>query len=183
MQPFRKLVWAALPFIAACSSVDVRTDYDHGLDFSRYSTYFWKSLPETPNPLMKDRIVAAVDRQLRSKGWRKVAEEHADTAIVAQVTSHRDQRVNTYYGNRGPGWYGPGVGMWGGAGMATSTVSSYTVGTLVIDLFDVKAKKAIWRGTASGIVSDNPEENRKALDEGVREMFAKFPPLRTTTMH
>jgi len=179
MQSAGKLSWLwAMPLLLnACASVDVRTDYDNSVDFSRYTTYFWKKLPATANSLMDGRIVAAVDGQLAAKGWRKAPEQQAQTALAADVTTREGQRVDTFHNNVGPGWHGgwQGWGM-GGSMMTTSRVVTYHVGTLVIDLYDVKSKNAIWRGTASKTLSTDPATMRRSLDEGVRGMFAKFPP-------
>jgi hypothetical protein len=65
---------------------------------------------------------------------------------------------------------------WGGPVMSTARVVSYTVGTLVLDLYDAQSHNAIWRGTASDVLWNNPQRLKKSLDEGVRGMFDKFPP-------
>lgn len=168
-----RLLWAAPLLLSACAGVDVRTDHDPSVDFSRYSTYFWKKLPETSNPLMNDRIVAAVDGQLFAKGWRRVPERQAQTALAADVTSREKQRVETVHNQWGPGWHGWGRG---GPVMATARVVTFHVGTLVIDLYDAKSRNAVWRGIASDVISRSPDAMRKALGEGVQKMFANFPP-------
>jgi len=172
MQALRMLFGLLALLLGACASMDVQTDYDRAADFSRYTTYAWVKVPQTHNPLMAERIMAAVDGQLSAKGWRKVAEGQADVAIDARVTAHENERVDTYYSG-GPGFYG----RWGGMGMASSTVTTYTVGTLVVDMFDAKTKQAIWRGTASDTVSDNPQKNAQLIQEGVQKMFQTFPPV------
>jgi hypothetical protein len=64
----------------------------------------------------------------------------------------------------------------GGFGDVTTTVNNYTVGTLVVDLFDVNSKKLIWRGSSSETLSNKPDKNIKALDKDVQKMFDHFPP-------
>ena len=44
------------------------------------------------------------------------------------------------------------------------------------DMFDMKTKQAIWRGTASGTVPDSPEDVNAKAQAGVDKMFAAFPP-------
>ena len=66
---------------------------------------------------------------------------------------------------------------FGGSGDATTTVETYKVGTLVIDLFDAKTEKLIWRGASSDTLSDNADKNTKNLDKGVNKMFQHFPPV------
>jgi hypothetical protein len=85
------------------------------------------------------------------------------------------QTLNTYYDNFGGGW-----GWRRGGGMvfgdATTTEDTYKVGTLVVDLFDAKTKKLIWRGSSSDTLSDKSDKNIKNLDKGVEKMFGHFPP-------
>ena len=173
MRTNRICVLAVLSFIAACAGMDVNTDYDAAVDFLRYKTYFWSQTPKTTNPLMADRIVAEVDAQLRSKGWRRVTEGQGDAAVAAQVTSHEHERISP----AGPGWSGPSWYGWGVAGGSTATVSYYTVGTLIVDIFDAKSKKAIWHSMAEGSGSESPPENQAKITEAVVQMFQKFPPV------
>lgn len=174
MQLAGKILLTSALFLAACSSVEVRTDHDNTVDFSRYTTYAWKQTPFTSYPLMDKRIVAAVDGQLIGKGWRRVPEQQAQTVLAARVTTREGQRVDTVHNNwGGPGMHGWG---WGGPVMATARVVSYTVGTLVIDLYDAQSHNAIWRGTASDVLWNNPQRLKKSLDKGVKGMFDKFPP-------
>ena len=181
MRTVRMFCWAVLPFIAACSGVEVHTDYDAAVDFTHYKTYFWAKTPTTKNPLMADRIVAEIDGQLFAKGWRKVPEAQADAAIAAHVTTQEHEQINTMYNNVGPGgWYGPGfAGGWAGAGagVSTSTVSYFTVGTLLVDILDEKTKKGLWHATAEGTVTDDPQQNQKSIADGVAKMFKNFPPM------
>ncbi len=60
--------------------------------------------------------------------------------------------------------------------MATTQVEHFTLGTLVIDLFDAKTKQAIFRGMATDTLSDRPEQNEDKLNQSVEKMFKKFPP-------
>jgi uncharacterized protein DUF4136 len=48
-------------------------DWDHNVtDFFSFKTYAWsKTVRPTPNPLMDQRIVAAIDAQLATKGLQK----------------------------------------------------------------------------------------------------------------
>ena len=173
MKSVGKLLWAVPLLLSACSGVEVRTDHDHSVDFSQFTTYYWKGLPETANSLMNGRIVASVDGQLSARGWRKVPEQQAQTALAATVTTREGQRVDTFHDHWGPGPHGWG---WGGPVRSTSRVQTYTVGTLVIDLYAVTSRNAIWRGTASNTLSNDPATTQRSIDEGVRKMFANFPP-------
>ena len=61
-------------------------------------------------------------------------------------------------------------------GTSSTTVSEYTVGTLVVDIFNAKSKQLLFRGTASDELSDKPEKNQKKLAKASDKMFKDFPP-------
>jgi Domain of unknown function (DUF4136) len=67
-------------------------------------------------------------------------------------------------------------GGWGGVGSATTTVSTYVTGTMVLDLYEAANKKLLWRGIATDTLSDNPQKNAKKIEEAAEKMFKKFPP-------
>ena len=147
----------------------VKTDYDRSTDFSQYKTYSWEKV-QTPDPLWVDRIKEAVNAALTAKGWTPV-ESGGDVAILAMEMTQNHRTLNTYYDGFGGGW------RWGGDfGNSTTTVDNYKVGTLVVDLFDAKTRKIIWRGSSSDTLSDKSDKNIKNLDKGVDKMFKKFPP-------
>jgi hypothetical protein len=50
---------------------NVRTDYNHQVNFSQYHTYCWGKV-QTTNPFYVARIQTAVDKQLQAKGWQLV---------------------------------------------------------------------------------------------------------------
>ena len=84
--------------------------------------------------------------------------------------------LNTFYSG-GMGGYGYRYGGFGmGGGTAHTSVSEYTVGTLVVDIFDAKSKSLLFRGTATDELSDKAEKNQKKLDKASQKMFKDFPP-------
>ena len=149
----------------------VKTDYDRKADFSRYKTYSWGNV-HTQDPLWVDRIKGAVDSALAAKGWTQV-ESGGDISVMAMEMTNEHRTLSTYYDNFGGGW---GWRLGGGFGTATTTEETYTVGTLVIDLFDTNTKMLVWRGSASDTLSAKSEKNIKNLDKSVQKMFDHFPP-------
>jgi hypothetical protein len=159
-------------FVMTCTAfAGVNTDWDQSLDFAVYRTYSWAEL-KTPNSLWSKRIVAAIDQALQSKGWVPRA-EGADVSIVALGTSSEKRTLETFYSGMGGGW---GWRRFGATGTATTKVETNKVGTLIVDLFDANTKSLIWRGTATGTLSENPEKNVNKLNDAVKDMFKKFPP-------
>ena len=67
------------------------------------------------------------------------------------------------------------LGCWH-TGMATTTQETYTAGTLVVDLFDSRTRKLIWRGKATDILPEDPKKTTKKLTKDIEKLFKKFPP-------
>jgi hypothetical protein len=151
----------------------VKTDYDRAADFGQYKTYSWEHV-KTKDPLFVDRIKNAVNATLAARGWTQV-ETGGDISIVAIQMTSNQQTLNTFYNGFGGGWGWRRFG-GGGIGEATTTTETYKVGTLVVDLFDAKTKKLLWRGSSSDTLSNNSDKNIKNLDKGVEKMFKQFPP-------
>lgn len=167
--------------LAACVGLSVYTDYNPGAQFAGYRTYTWREKPAHGSPLMNQRIVDAIDYQLRSKGWSEVP-SGGDVTVIANVTSRQEYDFDSYWG--GP-WGGPywGWGGWGWydhwgwyGGYGSSHLRSYTVGTLTVDMYDEKTRQAIWRGTAEGTVKKDPVKHQVDIQDAVTRMFATFPP-------
>ncbi len=148
----------------------VKTDYDHNVNFGQYKTYSWEKV-RTKDPLLVDRIKTAVNSALAAKGWTEVP-SGGEVEVFAIETMQNQQTLDTFYNGLGGGrrW------VFGGFGDATTTVETYTVGTLVVDLFDAKTEKLIWRSSSSDTLSDKADKNTKNLNKGVNKMFQHFPP-------
>src|SRR5689334_20170450 len=105
----------------------------------------WVKEPQPQNPLMKQRIMDAINAQLQLRELRLV-NENADLAISANVATQERHTLQSFYDDfPGWGWHR----MWGpGPGYGTVTVDTYQVGTLVVDLFDTHNKEVVWWGSA-----------------------------------
>jgi len=154
---------------AASLAQQVKTDYDRDANFGKYKTFSFEKI-ETPDPLWVDRIKSAVTAALTAKGLSQV-DSGGDISVVAVGMTKTQQRLDTFYNGFGGGW------RFGGRfGDATTTTETYQVGTLVIDMFDSGTKELLWRGSASGTVSNKSKNNIKNLDKGVQKMFKSYPP-------
>jgi hypothetical protein len=164
-----------LVLAAASFAQHIKTDYDHNANFSQYKTFSWEKV-QTKDPLMVDRIKSAVNSALTAKGWTEVP-SGGDVEVFAIETTQDQQSLDTFYNGFGGGrrWGG-----FGGFGNATTTVETFKVGTLVVDLFDGKTEKLIWRSSSSDTLSNNADKNTKNLDKGVNKMFQHFPPTPST---
>jgi hypothetical protein len=152
------------------SAQKVTTDFDHAANFAQYKTFMWIREPRMRDPLMRRRVIDAINGQLTAKGLQLVT-EGADVGIIANGATTEEHTLDTFYsGFGGWGWRG-----WGG-GVATTIPESYTVGTLIVDLFDTRTKQVVWRGTATETLPDKPEKTAEKLNKAIEKMFNKFPP-------
>lgn len=144
----------------------VSTDADPSAQFGSYRTYTWAEGTPSPNPLGEERIHDGVMAQLAAKGLVQ-ASGVPDLFVSTHMTAHEEKElVSSGFG------YGP---WWGGGGYATTSVNTYVKGTLIVDLYDARTRKLVWRGTAVGTASDKPSKNTEKLNKALNKMFAKYP--------
>ncbi len=185
MKRFMQSILAAIALMGSsilAFAGDVRTDYDHSVNFSQYKTYSWAKV-QTTDPFYTSRIQQAVDEQLQAKGW-KLVPTGGSVSVFATDNIHNQQEVQTMYDNLGDGWgWGWGWGGWGwccgwpGPSVSTATTSTVNqpVANLVIDLFDGNTKKLLWRSVATEDLSSKADKNTKMVDNDVHHMFKGFP--------
>jgi len=159
---------AALVLAGCGSSLKVATDYDRSANFTSYKTYSWRDGTKLTNPLNAERLVTAVDNELKAKGLSRV-ESGGDLTVTYHASGEKSVDVQTFQ-------TGGVYGCWGGCGSTSTTVTPVTIGTIIVDLVDTKSNKMLWRGTASDAVSDKPGENAAKINEGVARMFKEYPP-------
>ena len=170
-------VAAALSLVGAGAfAQDVKVDYDKAADFTKYKTFAIKLGTSWNNQLSEKRVLAEIQQGLTEKGWTATTDDaKADAVVVLHGATEKQKSLNTFYsgGYGGYGWRG---GWGGGMGSSTTTVDEYTVGTLVVDIFDAKSKQLVYRGTATDELSNKPEKNAKKLAKASDKLFKDFPP-------
>ncbi len=171
---------ALVSVVTGCSSMSVNHDYDRQADFASYSTYQWRDSDanvKDTDPLAHDRFINAVNGQLRTHGMSEVTSS-PDVFVTYNAEESEEMSLDTTY--MGGGWgYGPGWGWgrgYGAMGSSTTSVRKYNVGTVVLDMWDAKEKRLVWRGVVSDAVSDNPQNNAKKITKAAQQLFKGFPP-------
>ena len=168
------LVLMAVSLVPACGGPKTTVDYDHDADFSKFTSYAYEKGTPADNQLIDKRIVAALESQMKAEGLQKVSSNPQVYATYHVSTQDQKQFVTDSMGYG----YGAGWGRRGMGGMSTSTTRevNYTVGTLVVDIWDASTKKLIWRGTASKTLSDDPSKSTKNINEAMTKIFKEYPP-------
>ena len=156
--------------VAACasSSLRVRSDYDRTANFKQYRTFSIREGNSSGNPVMDQRIKDDIVAAFKTKGLDEVRPDNADIIIVPHTATRTQRTYDTFYDNTWRGW------RWRWA-EPTVVVNEFQVGTLVIDVFDNRAKTAVWHGYASGALSDEPSENAEKADKAVQKLVSEYP--------
>lgn len=161
--------------LAACSGISTSADWDQTYDFGRLSSYAWveQDLEGGVSEIMLRRMYLAVDDELAAKGFDKTERELADFLLAYHTGTQTRQQYDTY-GYGAGGWWG---GYWGG-GMTTTTVRTYSEGSLILDVIDRAANELVWRGSATKTIDqmDSPEERIATIQEAVKKLLKDFPP-------
>jgi hypothetical protein len=179
----KRIVIAAMAILLAPAlalAQKVSYDYNKAATFTAYKTYAHKDGTKVGQPLIDDRIVAAIDAELAAKGLTK-AEANPDVFVVYHVAFDKQKDISTFSSGYGGG-YGPYGWGWGGGGWAggtsTTTVRDILIGTMVIDLADAKKGELAWRGIGVKEVNTqaNPEKRDKSINNAVKKIFKNYPP-------
>jgi hypothetical protein len=158
---------------AAAYAQKVNVDLDPAAPFATYKTYAWIAGTPAPNALSEQRLHAAVDARLAGEGLA-VNTTAPDVIVATHVTTKERQELIAN---------GFGYGPWGfGGGFGGATVETFVEGTLIVDLYDAKTKKMVWRGVATATASDKPTKNTEKMNKALDKMFEKFP-VATATSH
>jgi len=168
------LVLAIVLTPALAMAQKVSYDYDKTTNFAALKTYAHKDGTKVGQPLIDDRIVAAIDTQMAAKGFTK-ATANPDAVVVYHIAFDKQKDISTFSSGYGGG-YGPYGWGWGGGwagGTTTTQVRDILMGTLVIDIADARKKQLAWRGMGTKEVDmqAKPEKRDKNLNKGAEKMY------------
>ena len=158
----------------SCSSAPkVDAGWDHRVDFSRYRTWAWKDDGSIRDPVWNRRVQSVIEDELEKHSLKR-ADANPDLWVAVHWRLTVDTRVVSYNPAWGYGWSG-----WGGP--SVTEIYDVPAGTMLLDLVDVAKKDLVWRGTASGeIKADRENEEREQTLRGIlAQMFAGYPPARS----
>jgi hypothetical protein len=153
----------------------VNIDYAHEFDFDAVETFTYVDTEESNiqgNELMAGRVSAMI-RQGLVQGGLKEVKEGGDIYVTYHFTTEENTVYNTTnfgYGGAWGGYYGWG----GGMGSSTTTASTYTEGTLIIDAYDGVEKKMVWRGMGTVTVKAKPEKQIKQVSNILTKLSKKW---------
>jgi hypothetical protein len=139
----------AVLFAAVAHADNFVATSDSAAPFSSYNTYAWTAGTTSPDPLTERRIHAAVEAQFSGKVIRLAAPDETPDIYVATHVLTREQK--------------------------DFDIKTYQPGTLVIDVYDAKTKKMVWRGVVTGTGSDKPSKNADKIEKALTDLFRRYP--------
>src|SRR5262249_31514283 len=165
------LLFVAL-VLPACTTLDVKTEYDSTTDFSRYKTFVFADPADigeerTPDEVaLRDRIEPVISEELREKGFQFLrSDQQADIAVYYWVNIEAQRREAWGAGYSGAARYGAGV-----------TQYPYPEGTLVLDLVEPLKRELEWRATIVAPLAKAREDNLQPPTKAGARALAKYPP-------
>lgn len=177
----RTLATVALVLVVPALMLAQKTSYDYEktADFASFKTFAFKEGTKAGQPLIDNRIVAAIEAELGAKGLTK-SETDPDVFVVYHVAFDKEKDISTYSSGYGGG-YGPYGWGWGGgwAGGSTYTqVRDILIGTLVIDMADAHKGAMVWRGLGVKEIDTQakPEKRDKNITNAVKKILKNYPP-------
>jgi hypothetical protein len=150
--------------------------HDKNVDFSNYKTYEFDKAGAR-NPFVNMMIVEAIERELTSRGLTKV-DTDPDLRVVYLAATGPNLQVASvpFYHVVNPAYSGM-------VGSSHSQMWDVTTGTLVIDLFDLKTGRVVFRGTINEVLQRAPSADLQAdaktvskpVNKGIAKIFKKYP--------
>ena len=164
------IAMAATPVLAQTATID----YDHTVNFLKFKTYTWAKVHAT-DPSVEDRITIAFNRDMAGRYMSEVP-KNGDLTVTAVEATQDQQEFTTFYDSLGSdfAWQRP----WGSAGFmdGQAAPADVPVNTLIIDLYDTKSHKLLWRGTVTEPLAGSEDKKDNAIDHAVTLLISKYPP-------
>jgi hypothetical protein len=160
---------------AAAAKMKAHVGYDKNVDFGTIKTFDYFETLETSvadtAPPVHEMIKLLVIRQLQDGGLVR-NKENPDVLVTYHTDENQAMKMNVtlYNYSYSAGWYWSPL--WG-SGM---DVSSFSQGTLVVDIWDTKTKNIVWRGAVVGVVPDDPSpaKTQKIIEKALNLMGKEF---------
>jgi Domain of unknown function (DUF4136) len=176
MKTYKILFLLLSSFLISCQAVHINSDYDKTINFSKFKTYaFYKTGIDKVeiSDLDKKRILRSIDNEMTLKGFTK--SETPDMLINISTKEREQVNVNQFNAGFGYGWgFGWNPMFWGG-GM--NNVSTFSEGTLIIDLIDASKKELIWQGEGVGHLTQNTDRKDDNIKGFVTRILSQYPPI------
>ena len=179
--------------LTGCSTVTLMTDIDQDPDFTFANVEDYVFLDQKQNSLTDTHITKAIKQNLAAKGYRETMRGDADTYILFHLDVQSTTKVQTDYEYVGirpypynhykphsktdlprphidPYYYDRSL-------RSTTQTYEYKEGKLIVDFYDPKTNRVVWRGIAKDELQDHntPQKKIKYINTVIDELLKTFP--------
>jgi hypothetical protein len=150
--------------VATAQTVSV--NYNHDASFSQFHTYAWGSnnTNQVQNSILWQVAQQDIDNAMSQKGFQKVDESQNPDLILTASGGEKEQTSWNAWGMRGIG-----------GGMGGISPEQNIEATLVVSLYNLKAKELVWRGIAQDTLNTNGNKNQQLVEKAIQKMFKQWP--------
>lgn len=160
---------AGAPLIAQTVTID----YDHSVNFAKFKTYTWEKVHAT-DPGVEDRITIAVNRDMGGRYMTEVS-KGGNVTITAVDATQSKQEFSTFYDSLGSDYNWQRS--WGSGFLDSEAgLQDIPLNTLIIDMYDTKTHKLLWRGTVTEPMTGSEDKKDNTIDKAVTMLIGKYPP-------
>lgn len=144
----------------------VSVNYNHNASFAQYHTYAWGSnnKNQIANSILAQVAQQDIDAAMSQKGLQKVQESQNPDLILTASGGEKEQTSYNAWGMRGIG-----------GGMGGISPQQNVVATMIVSLYDLKAKELVWRGIAQDTLNNNGNKNQQEVQKAIQKMFKQWP--------
>jgi len=152
--------------VGSAFAQQVSVNYNHNQSFANYHTYAWggDNKNQIQNSILAQVAQQDIDSAMAAKGFQKVQESQNPDLILTASGGEREQTSYNAWGMRGIG-----------GGMGGITPQQNVEGTMIVSLYDLKAKELVWRGIAQDMLGNNGNKNQDMIHKAVQKMFKQWP--------
>ena len=172
---------AALTIPTLAIAQKVSYDYDKTANFAAFKTYTLKDGTKVGQPLIDNRIVAAIESQLAERGLTR-NDSNPDLFVVYHVAFDKEKDIYTY--SSGAGGYGAYGWGWGGGWAARPRRKCATSWSARSSSTWPTRRRGRSRGAAWASrkidTQAKPEKRDKSINNAVKKIFKNFPPKTQT---
>ncbi len=172
----RIFVLLVLSFVAASCAVNVKTVYDHQVDFSKYKTFCWMTGCEFKfdgptylnDSLLRESLKTSIIEELETKGLKQ--DINNPDLLVGFTITVQDEKAIIYHPSTEQPFYRPLDN--------DRREVTYLKGTLVVGMADAKESRIVWESFAVSYMELQPDFTEPRIHKGIRLVLREYPPVK-----
>jgi hypothetical protein len=157
--------WLAAILLAAGCGATVKTSTAPNANLAQYHTFAFYTSPYKkgqPETIADQEIRSTLRQDLEQKGLTPATSGRPDVLVAYHTVKQQKLNVDDV-----------GYGFWGWGGMPD--VTTYTQGTLVVDLIDPTTMQTVWRGTATQVLNHPNNPDAQKLSNAITKLMSQYP--------